>query len=70
MTVGCDFDWGDKPCAHCGAVRADLSADWQEDLPDGEMPGYVCPRCGRHGCLICMPGGKRCLCPECDEGEE
>jgi hypothetical protein len=27
----------------------------------------VCPECGRQGCFECMPAGRSCICPECEE---
>lgn len=29
---------------------------------------YLCPGCERFGCDNCLPGGRGCLCPECEEG--
>lgn len=36
-----------------------------------------CPECGRDGCIEkadgtpgCMPGGRNCLCPQCEDGDE
>ena len=33
-----------------------------------------CPGCGREGCCTeeggCMPAGRNCTCPQCEEGEE
>lgn len=31
---------------------------------------FTCPRCGRDGCPDCMPAGKNCICPECEEEYE
>ena len=30
----------------------------------------TCPECGREGCEHCMPSGKGCVCPECEEKED
>ena len=29
-----------------------------------------CPECGRDGCWNCMPAGKGCICPECEEKKD
>ena len=51
-----------ETCDYCGA---ELN---KENLPpDGRR--MMCPGCGREGCLSCMPGGKSCTCPECEEGD-
>jgi len=46
-------------CSYCG--KTVLARDTLE-----------CPRCGRTGCCTkdggCMPGGKGCICPKCEEG--
>lgn len=48
------------PCPYCG--REVLERDI-----------LVCPWCGREGCCDsdggCMPGGRGCMCPECEDGE-
>lgn len=31
---------------------------------------FTCPRCGREGCWKCMPAGRGCICPECEEQED
>jgi hypothetical protein len=53
--------WDDE-CAYCGA----------DDDDDDEEPLYIyeCPRCYREGCPECMPGGRGCVCPECEEKME
>lgn len=44
-------------CPYCGAkVRRN------------EM--MVCPGCSRDGCPECMPAGRGCECPECEEGSD
>jgi len=45
-----------ESCAYCGkqAERKFL---------------FVCPSCGRDGCSECIPAGKGCECPECEEGD-
>lgn len=30
----------------------------------------ICPQCEREGCPECMPSGRGCLCPECEEGAD
>lgn len=53
----------DKPesegCPFCGETRG--------ALPDGTF--LECPECGRDGCDKCMPAGRGCACPECEDGE-
>jgi hypothetical protein len=44
------------PCPNCGC-----------DCTGDEL---VCPECGRDGCSECMPAGRGCVCPECEEGGE
>jgi hypothetical protein len=31
---------------------------------------FHCPVCDRDGCPECIPAGRGCLCPECEEAEE
>jgi hypothetical protein len=31
---------------------------------------FICPQCEREGCPECMPAGRGCMCPECEEGAE
>jgi hypothetical protein len=49
--------WPDKTCAHCGHV---------EKEEDG-LYYLECPGCEREGCDECMPMGRGCLCPECED---
>jgi len=53
-------------CAGCGAVQLQT----QEDKDAGAPAGYYleCPRCYRPGCEECMPAGRGCLCPVCEDG--
>lgn len=30
---------------------------------------FECPQCARVGCPECMPAGKGCICPECEESD-
>jgi hypothetical protein len=65
-----DFEWSEDRCDHCGARHEDLLDDLADEIGatyGAIVPGYVCPRCGRDGCPNCMPGGRNCLCPECEE---
>lgn len=51
--------WGDDPCAYCGESRPEGDTDpWYR---------YECPTCLRDGCPDCMPGGRGCECPDCEE---
>ena len=56
--------WLDAKCEECGY---DASDD-----PDGETYLYKlkCPICERDGCDICMPAGRGCPCPDCEELKE
>ena len=45
-----------ETCPHCGAPMG----------VDDKL--LFCPRCSREGCLECMPCGRNCTCPECEEG--
>lgn len=47
--------WRDR-CEHCGTIG------------DG-MYILVCPECEREGCQDCMPAGRDCVCPQCEEGK-
>ena len=49
----------DETCPYCGATK-----------PDDDEPWYAleCPTCLRDGCHECMPMGRGCECPECEEG--
>jgi len=52
--------------AKCGTCGHDGSND-----PNGENYLYklTCPDCGREGCDECMPAGRGCPCPECEDSE-
>jgi hypothetical protein len=52
--------WDDETCGHCGYVETD---------PEEHAYYLVCPDCGREGCDDCMPMGRGCPCPECEDGE-
>lgn len=47
-------------CPYCGQGRT--------PLPDGSY--LECPECKREGCDACMPAGRGCACPECEEKED
>lgn len=52
----------DLTCPYCGAQ---LDA---EELRIVDRIGWMtCPSCDREGCSECMPAGRGCLCPECEE---
>ena len=42
-------------CSHCGK---------------GTDVVYECFNCSRAGCNACMPNGKDCLCPECEQHKQ
>lgn len=52
--------WPDRTCGHCG---------FTVDPDDPEPYAYrlECPDCYREGCDECMPCGRGCLCPECED---
>lgn len=58
--------WADN-CDYCG------SRPRNQTLTPGcdEKDFYVltCPECDRVGCPDCMPAGRGCMCPECEERE-
>lgn len=47
-------DEGNVQCPSCG-----------EECTSDEL--YDCPHCERIGCDYCMPSGRGCACPECDD---
>lgn len=51
-----------ETCDHCGAVQ-------HAGPEDAGVAGYVleCPECYRPGCEQCMPMGRGCKCPECED---
>lgn len=52
--------------AKCGACGHDASND-----PNGERYLYklTCPTCEKEGCDECIPAGRGCECPECEESD-
>ncbi len=59
--------------ALCWCCDAPQNGD--PDGPEGYPPdfgGYAleCPTCHRQGCKDCMPSGRGCKCPECEEGND
>lgn len=59
----------DKTCPYCGAAQTGDPEAKPGDYPD-DFGGYAleCPQCCRDGCEECMPCGRGCTCPECEEG--
>lgn len=52
-------------CPFCGVKRSD------EEMGLAAKHGHLqCPSCSRDGCFECMPSGRGCACPECEQGEE
>jgi hypothetical protein len=56
-----------ETCPYCG----------EEIGEDRNLSLLTCPECGRDGCCKpregvagCMPGGRNCICPECEYGPE
>lgn len=58
------YEDGEK-CEGCGAVQK-LDPKYPDD-----PAGYVltCPECYKVGCDICMPNGRGCVCPDCENEE-
>jgi hypothetical protein len=54
------YEEGEK-CLHCGKEQHQGSED--------SVAGYLleCPECYRPGCEECMPMGRGCKCPECED---
>ena len=56
-------------CPHCAAKqKGDPDDDGTMGYPK-DFGGYFleCPECYRIGCDECMPCGRGCICPECEE---
>lgn len=56
-------------CPHCGRVielepEEAEGGNYPEDFGDYYLQ---CPECYREGCSECMPMGRGCMCPECEE---
>ena len=58
--------WEDGVCGYCGYKET------EKDPDDGILLAYhlVCPRCYRDGCEECMPLGRGCICPDCEDAVE
>ena len=54
---------------HCGFCGNKLDDEDRELI---RKHGHLeCPGCLREGCHECMPSGRNCYCPECEEkGDE
>ncbi len=50
-------------CEFCGATLDEEALGLQ-----AKFGRLHCPGCGREGCYECMPSGRGCICPECEEG--
>jgi hypothetical protein len=51
-------------CSYCGKELD------EEDLALFAKHGPLeCPSCLREGCHECMPSGRNCYCPQCEEKE-
>ena len=49
---------GEGECGGCGA---------NHNPEDGLLMAFSCPVCDEPGCSECMPSGRGCACPSCDE---
>ncbi len=59
----------DETCPYCGErvrLEEDEKADYPKDFGDY---WYEFPTCYRDGCTACMPCGRGCECPECEESD-
>jgi hypothetical protein len=50
-------DESKEQCPFCG-----------EECKESDL--LTCPFCAREGCESCMPAGKNCSCPECEDEED
>ncbi len=51
-------------CEHCGTPKDQEELDLEKTF--GQL---MCPSCERNGCFECMPSGRNCPCPECEEAD-
>jgi len=54
--------WPDAKCGHC-------DHDASKDPEDSYLYKFQCPECYRDGCDECMPMGRGCKCPGCEDGD-
>lgn len=59
------FPCDEETCPYCGAPVGDDEGDYRT----ANANRLVCPKCSRDGCPKCMPAGRGCMCPECEEGD-
>lgn len=59
----------DEGCAHCGISHEEAK---RQGYIEGEelLSHLTCPECYRDGCDVCMPMGRGCMCPECEEAPD
>jgi len=57
-------------CPHCDKKQNGDPDASPDDYPE-DFGGYalICPLCAREGCEECMPCGRGCMCPECEDAE-
>jgi hypothetical protein len=57
-----------ETCEGCGLVQKQTEVDKK----NGDPAGFVleCPLCCRPGCDECMPAGRGCPCPECEDEDQ
>lgn len=55
-------------CDGCGEKQDSYAEARSDGLPD-DFGGFrlECPECYRPGCEQCMPAGRGCICPDCEE---
>jgi hypothetical protein len=49
--------WDADTCGYCG---------YEDESGEG-LYYLICPTCAREGCDECMPMGRGCSCPECED---
>jgi hypothetical protein len=55
--------WPNALCGYCGFNAS-------EDPTDPYLFHLICPECYRDGCDECMPFGRGCKCPDCEENRD
>jgi len=54
----------DETCPYCSE-----KLDSEDQKLFSKYGPLECPECGREGCSQCMPMGRDCMCPECEQVE-
>jgi DNA-directed RNA polymerase II subunit RPB2 len=57
-----------KQCQHMShQMTGECKHDASKDPHDPYLYKLECPSCGKEGCDECMPAGRGCPCPECED---